>query len=203
MKKLTLDQINSICASFGIEKEALRTIIRVECSGDGFNEDGSLKIQFEPLWFARYLKQFGIPYQMEVISINGRDEYNISAKSIKFSNGIETQSQEYEAFNKACLIHKEAAMLSTSFGMGQIMGFNHKAAGYATAEHMVIDFKNSEMFHVIGMVRFMRANKNLWAAFKSKNWDRVAFYYNGAAYKSMKYDTKLAAEYQNLTQNLA
>jgi hypothetical protein len=45
------------------------------------------------------------------------------------------------------------------------------------------------------MCRFIAGKPALLAALKTKNWDRVAYYYNGSNYRVNKYDEKLATAY--------
>jgi hypothetical protein len=171
MSKITLKQIEGLAKEFGYEVAAIRAVMAVESGGHGFDEKtGKILIQFEPHIFKRYTKKTIV-------------------------NGVEGQTKEWAAFNEAWAIDKEATMLSTSFGLPQVMGFNHKAAGYKTVGEMVDAFKLSEENQVRGMLNFIKSNKNLHKAIKEKDWRLFAFYYNGPNYQVNKYDAKLATAY--------
>lgn len=155
---------------FGIELRALKAVLKVESAGSGFGTSGKVKIQFEPYHFKKYT-------------------------GIRVANGVERQEAEYKAYYKAVEIDQEAAMLSTSWGLGQIMGFNHKAAGYKLVSNMVLSFNASEYYQLKGMLNFIKSNRKLYQALKDKDWATFARYYNGKYYKRFNYDTRLAEAY--------
>ena len=175
-KKLTDGQILELCTAYGYEYNMIKAFIKVEAQGGGYDTLGRLKIQFEPKYFRRYTKQ-----------------------TIK--NGVEGATAEWKAFNEASVIDAHAAKMSTSWGMGQIMGANHEAAGFLlkkgkTVEDMVTAFEQSEYNQLQGMLNFIRSDKRLDRAVKAKDFPNIAKYYNGAGYRVNSYDTKLAREYQ-------
>lgn len=165
MAKITNDQIKEIAKNNGIEYAALKAFIEVESGGTGFNVDGKIIIQFEPSWFRR-----NAPY----------------APSGKWSvNKVEKQSAEWTAFNDAFLKDKDAAMKSTSIGLGQILGLHYKTLGYKYVGDMWDDAKRGEYQQVLQMVRFIKSNPDLFKALQGKNWHLVAANYNGAQYEKM------------------
>lgn len=161
--KITNEQIKEIAKNNGIEYAALKAFIEVESGGIGFATDtNKIIIQFEPAWFKKKA-----PF----------------SPSGKWSvNTVDRQSKEWEAFNSAFSINPDAAMESTSIGMGQIMGFHFKTLGYKTVGEMWDDAKRGEYHQVLQMVRFIRSNKSLYKALVNKNWHLVATYYNGGGY---------------------
>lgn len=169
MKITDIEKI-TLAKLFHIEPKALDAVILVESSGSGFNADGTIKIQFEPTWFRKYTGK-------------------------KIANGVEGQHAEWLAFQEAFAIDSHAALCSTSWGLGQVMGFNHKSAGYATPEEMVRDFKESEVNQVKGMINFIQADYNMLKALQAKDWAGFAKHYNGPQYLSFKYDTRLQEAY--------
>lgn len=56
---------------------------------------------------------------------------------------------------------------------------------------MVARFSEGEDEQLAGAQRFISANPPLRQAFAQKNWNRVAFYYNGAAYARHGYHRRL------------
>ena len=171
-KHLTSQDKIELAAKFGIEYIALCAVLKVESAGSGFSNNGKIKIQFEPYHFNKYT-------------------------GIRIANGVENQKVEYKAYFKAVDIDQEAAMLSTSWGLGQVMGFNHKRAGYITVQEMVGTFNSSEYYQLEGMLNFVKSSKKMYTALLSKDWATFAYYYNGKYYKKWNYDTKLEEAYKS------
>lgn len=173
-KQLTLSQIDELCLQFGYETRAVRAVINVETPGYGFSKTtGRILIQFEPHIFKRYSK-------------------------ISIPNGVEGQGPEWLAYEKAAKLYPRYAKLSTSWGLGQIMGFNFAAAGFASVEDMVKSFQESELNQLRGMLNFIKDNRRLSKALLTHDWRTFAYYYNGEKYYLNQYDARLAAAYQKL-----
>lgn len=143
----------------GVETEALMAFIDVESNGKGFY-NGKLLIQFEPKYF--------------------HDRTGVWIK-----NKVDVQSEEWKAFNKAFSINPEAAMESTSIGLGQVMGSNWERLGYSSVGKMWDDAKRGESRQIYQMAQFIKTDRRLIQALKNKNWHKVATYYNGAGYKKL------------------
>ncbi|MDB5272098.1 MAG: hypothetical protein JWO58_465 [Chitinophagaceae bacterium] len=161
----------TLAAAFGVEYKALNAVFLIESSGAGFDKaTGKIKIQFEPYWFHKYTGQ-------------------------RIANGVGLQGEEWTAFHHAASIDKAAALKSTSWGLGQVMGFNFKAAGFADVDTMVTSFEQSEYNQLKGMLNFIKSTPKMLQALQTKDWATFAKYYNGPHYKDFKYDTRLAAAY--------
>lgn len=173
MQKLTEQEKMQIAKEFEVEYRALNAVVLVESSGAGFDaKTGKIKIQFEPYHFQKYT-------------------------NIRIANGVENQTAEWKAYEAAYKLNADAAMLSTSWGLGQVMGFNFKAAGFKTVKDMVDKFSESEMEQLRGMFNFIKSNNKLITALRVKDWATFARYYNGPKYKDFKYDTRLAEAYNS------
>lgn len=171
-KKLTDANIADLACKNGYEYAALKAIIDVESGGVGFSEStGKIIIQFEPHWFQRYTGK-------------------------RIANGVENQANEWKAFNEAFKIDPDAAMMSTSIGMMQVMGFHYKMLGFKTVGAMWDYAKVSEANQLDLAIRFIKSNPKLDKAVKEKDFPTVAYYYNGELYKKYKYDTRLLASYK-------
>lgn len=179
--KITDDQIRELAVNNGLEYAALKAFISVESGGIGFDpKTGKIIIQFEPHIFRKYTKynpQFDTYWQI----IN--------------ANRVDNQKAEWIAFNAAFHIDAKSALLSTSIGLMQVMGFNYRSCGYASVNAMWDDFKRGEYEQVKGAVNFIKANVKLYAALKRKDFSATAYYYNGANYGVNKYDIKLQTAY--------
>lgn len=162
--KVTKQELSSIAASIGIEYAALMAFIAVESGGTGFI-NGKLVIQFEPSWF--------------------RKKAAFAPSGLWSINKVDVQSKEWEAFNDAFKINANAAMESTSIGVGQVMGFHFKRLGFKTVGEMWDFAKVSEYNQVVLMARFISTSPELLKALKTKNWHLVAVYYNGGGYQEL------------------
>jgi len=157
--------------------------MEVETGGQGFDSStGKILIQFEPAWFRKRA-----PY----------------APSGKWSvNGVERQAAEWLAFNDAFHIDRNAAMESTSIGLGQILGLHYQRLGYASVGAMWDDAKQGLDRQVWQMCRFISTDIKLRSCLLAHDWDGVATRYNGAGYKALAqrigretYDVSLAKAY--------
>lgn len=90
----------------------------------------------------------------------------------------------------------EPALKSASWGLGQVMGFNHQAAGFASAEAMVDAMKSGEDAQIFAMVGFIGRHPNMLKGLRQKDWELFAKSYNGPSYFEGQYDVKLDAAYQ-------
>lgn len=171
MKALTVEHKKEIADLFGLEYKAVCAVIAVESAGSGFDKiTGNIKIQFEPYWFQKYTGK-------------------------RVANGVEGQRAEWSAYNFAFALNPEAAMKSTSWGLGQIMGFNHAAAGYPVVGDMVKSFEESEFNQLVGMMRFINHHPKMMQCLRLRAWAGFAALYNGPNYKINDYDTKLKIAY--------
>lgn len=175
-KRITSDNLKDMANEFSLERALVKTVIQVEAAGTGFDDaTGLIKIQFEPYYFQKYTRT-------------------------KILNGVELQPAEWAAYKKAEAIDAEKAMMSTSWGTGQVMGFNFAEAGFATVQQMVSVFKLSEYYQVRGMLLYIKANPVMYKALVSHDWALFAEHYNGPKYAINKYDIKLKAAYLKFTK---
>ena len=146
-----------------IEPKLLQAFIKVESGGKGFDsKTGKILIQFEPAWFKKMA--------------------NFAPSGAWSVNGVERQAKEWEAFNNAFAIDREAAMKATSIGLPQIMGFHWKRLGYANVGAMWDDFKVSEENQIKALEKFIMTDARLLKAFEQKDWHMMAYIYNGSGY---------------------
>lgn len=99
----------------------------------------------------------------------------------------------------AWLVHllkiARAALQSTSWGIGQIMGMNYKSAGFQNVEEMVEAMSNSEDQQLMAVGNFLISN-GLSTALRAHDWASFARGYNGPGYAINRYDIRLNGEYQ-------
>ena len=173
-----------------IEPATLLAFISVETGGYGFDKrTGKILIQFEPAWFKRQE-----PY---------------APSGLWSVNKVERQEKEWAAFNDAWKINPHSAMLSTSIGLGQIMGFNYRRIGYKSVDEMWNDAKNGIDRQLLQIIKFIESDIKLVSAVKAHDWDSIATLYNGASYKELAkkigrepYDISLQKAYEYFNKKI-
>ena len=171
-------EIIDLCRSQNFDTAALLAFVQVETGGQGFDaKTGKILIQFEPAWFRKKA-----PYAPS------------GAWSV---NKVDVQSKEWIAFNDAFSKDADAAMQSTSIGLGQIMGFHFQRLGYSTVGQMWDDAKKGIENQINQLVKFINSDANLKSAIEHHNWTDVAEIYNGKGFR------ELAAKYRRVPYDKA
>lgn len=153
----------------GCDEATLRAVWEVEAAGRGFRSDRSLERRFEP-------------HHMPGSKMTWRDSLNIG------------RDAREELFEQAFLDHPTASLRATSWGAPQIMGFNHSAAGYATARQMVEAMAKYEREHLEAFV-FLVQEWGLDAALRGRDWLAFARRYNGSGQPEV-YARRMEAAYR-------
>lgn len=167
----------------GVGEDEIRAVIEVETAGGGFDRQGRPKMLFEPHIFWRELgpgpKRTAAEGQGLAYPRWGTKPY---------------PADSYDRLARAMKIDPQAALRSCSWGLGQIMGFNHWAAGYASAGDMVAAFCEREAAHLAAMLSFIQS-EGLDDDLRRHDWSGFARGYNGAGYAQHGYHTRLAAAF--------
>lgn len=172
-----------------VEVAAIKAVQEVETGGKG----GFLKKEFPAILFEGHifwneLKKRNI--QPETLVSGNEDILYPKWTKSYYKGGM----AEYERLERAIDIHEEAAYCSASWGMFQIMGFNHSLCGCETVSRFVSEMKKTEGAQLILFVTFLR--KNGWDKYlRQHEWAEFARHYNGPAYKDNKYDEKIQNAY--------
>jgi hypothetical protein len=187
--KLDLESIGELAEQFGIELASLRAVIAVESAGSGFDAYGRPKALFERHHFYKYIKA---NYDQALVdeAVSKKLAYP-KWGTLPYPKGSSAVYQEIEA---AYEIAPREALLSTSWGMGQVMGSNYAVAGCVSVEEMVDQAMESEELQLKHMLNFINT-ANLLNKLKAQDWAGFAKGYNGPAYATNQYDTKLEAAY--------
>ena len=92
--------------------------------------------------------------------------------------------------------------MSASYGLFQIMGFNHALCGVDTVDAYYVAMHDSEAEQLRALVEFLRHKDNaaMHKALRAKDWAGFAKLYNGKNYQINDYDTKLSAAYRRYAQ---
>lgn len=168
-----------------VEVAAIRAVHQVESAGrNGFLSDGRPEILFEGHIFWRQLIKAGIT--PEIHQPENSDILFPEWDRSSYMGG----TKEYPRIIRACLIHFESALKSASWGMFQIMGFNHHDCGYDTVFEYAAAMQESQDKQFQAFVQFIR-NTGLDAPLRSHDWAEFARLYNGERYRENLYDEKL------------
>jgi len=161
----------------------LAAVVKVECSGKGFNSDGSIVIRFENhIFWERWGKANKEKFQQHFAfsETKGWEGHQWRKKaSDPWIACHKSQASEHEVLAFAKSLAEEAALNSASYGAGQIMGFNHKAVGYNTAKEMVAKFDEGIKPQLDAMIAFIKGNKKCSEGLKNKDYVKFAEGYNG------------------------
>lgn len=184
-RPLNADDIRTIAGYLGCEVAAVNAVLKVESAGKGFGPDGRPLILNEPHVLYREL-----PERDRAIAVKRGWAYQ------KWGSKpyLKTQQSRYEWLQNAMRLGVAAALRSCSWGLGQVMGFNHKVCGFNTVEAFVHAQTLSEGAHLYTMARFIVSNK-LQRHLRSRNWRKFARGYNGAGYAKNSYHVRLASAY--------
>ena len=185
--QMQAEEITAIASELGVEPAALRAVLTVETGGSGFDAYGRPKALFERHYFYRFLANQ--PDKQSLAVSNGLAYPKWGEKP--YPKGFDAVYAEIEA---ACEIDLDCALRSVSWGLGQIMGNNHKMVGFDSAEDMVKDAMASEANQLKQMAAFIN-HAGLLDELKNKDWAGFAKGYNGPAYATNQYDAKLATAY--------
>lgn len=165
-----------------VSEDEIHAFIDAETRGSGFDSQGRPKMLFEPHIFYRELGA-------------GPERDKAVALGLAYSRWKRDYPKDsYPRLEEAMKIDEDAALRSASWGLGQVMGFNCKLAGYPTAKAMVLDFMEDEENHLLASVNFI-ISARLDDELRNHDWHGFARGYNGAGYKKNGYHTVLANSY--------
>lgn len=181
----TSTAIRTKAGEFNLPAAHLAALVEVESRGEIFAKvNGELRplILFEPHVFYKRLKEpergqavkAGLAYPRQ-----GTKPYP------------RTQEARWEQVDRAAMINGEEAYSSTSYGVGQVMGYHWKALGYAGLQEFLDVMFSGVDGQIDAMLRYCQVN-DLLDDVRAGRWLTVARGYNGKKY-AQSYAKKLAA----------
>lgn len=182
-KRLEDIDLPRIGHTIGVGEDEIHAFMDVEAAGSGFDKHGRPKMLFEPHIFFRLLGP-------------------TKARSLAVAQGLAYEKwkpkgyppDSYPRLQSAMKINHEIALMSASWGLGQIMGFNHANAGYVTASAMVRDFMEDEDNHLEAMIRILKSFK-IDDDLHNHNWHKIENVYNGGGFNGA-YAGKMARAFE-------
>ena len=197
-----LNLLRELADSLKTDLPSVRAVVQVEASGSPFlptpsrtpNGDdvsGYPVVAFEGHVFWRELTHLKIPALRPSAILAARSDIDDILYPSLTARYQKPPVEEGVQLRKAMDIHMEAAKRSASWGMFQIMGFNHLDCGFES----VLGFAEDQ-WTIEGQVRsffkFLGANPRILAALRGHDWAMFARLYNGPGYKRNEYDRKMA-----------
>lgn len=170
----------------GVGVDVIMAVTQVEARKSGFIKGTDLPcILFEGHHFHKNTKgrfdrshpHLSYPSWTKEHYVGGRGEYDRLVEAIDINDDV-----------------PDPALLATSWGMFQVMGFNFSAAGYDSVKDFTNDMALGEDRHLAAFVSFIAA-EGMADMLRSADWANFARRYNGPAYAKNAYDTKLAVEF--------
>jgi N-acetylmuramidase-like protein len=172
-----------VASDLGIETAVIQAVAEVEAGSGkkGFDQKGRPIILFEGYWFHKFTGgQFDSHYPY------------LSSPTWQVAKKYYNRDQ-WERMYEAMMLDYISAWKAASWGLFQVMGFNH--SGSATISSFVKAMFTSEGEHLRSFAAYCK-DTDLITALKNKDWAAFARGYNGAGYKQNQYDTKMEQAYK-------
>lgn len=168
----------------GWDEAMVRAFAEVESRDAGFLESGEPVILFERHIFHRLT--------------GGRFSGSHPDISSRRPGGYgRAGAHQHTRLQRAVELDRDAALKSASWGLFQIMGFNHSRAGFAKLQDFINAMFRSERAQLEAFVSFVLSDPDLVRAGRHRNTYLLAERYNGPAQdaapgRAQDYDFKLA-----------
>lgn len=173
----------------GVGEDPIHAIFDVESRGEGFRSDGRPVMLREEHHFWRLLGP-------------GKKRDRAVAEGLAYPSWRRNYPKDsYPWLRKAIVLDERAALMSCSWGLAQIMGFNFSMCGYPNVQAFVRAMLEDEALHLEAMVRFiiaaglddeMRALEKATTRAQRIAIARViAAKYNGPSYERNRYHIRI------------
>ena len=199
---LTAQDFADAAASLGCSVAQIRAVFEVEASGAGWFTDvrGDILARDGPGGFLDGPHLPKILFEAHIFDRETKGRFrathpNLSSATWNRSLYVGGQG-EYVRLDQAMALDRTAALRSASWGAAQIMGFNHKLAGFDTVEAFVDAMKTGARAHLMAFVAFVK-NSGLAPALRQITTYHAsarpfASAYNGTGYAKNEYHIKIA-----------
>lgn len=159
----------------GVQVAMIRAFAEVESGGkSGFGPSGLPIIAYEGHIFRKYTKG-------AFDNANPQLSYRYRQKAgPEWQQNNKNQDTAWKTLTAAMALNHEAALLSCSWGMFQVMGFNYKTCGYPDVDTFVDKMKAGQQGQLDAFIGFCKATRGLAEALAAKNFAKCATLYNGA-----------------------
>jgi len=184
---LALDSsgMNSVVAALNVQPQKIWAVLQVEAAECGFLPDRRPVVLFERHIFYR------------LTSGAFRSTHPNICNPIPGGYGAPGANQ-YTRLDQAMALNPDAALQSTSWGIGQVMGQYFSLAGYPDVETMVAAMIDSEDAQLDAFCAYLQSTR-LAEPLQAHDWALFARGYNGPDYAANHYDTQLSAAFQRFS----
>jgi hypothetical protein len=180
---MSSEGLSSAAEMLSVHGAEVWTVLAVETSGCGFLSDRRPAILYERHIFHRIT---GGKFGDGDISDRSPGGYGPPG------------AHQYDRLARAMSHDRTAALQSASWGVGQIMGENFRAAGFSDVDSMVDAMTKSEDQQLAAMSQFL-LNGRLQLALRSHDWTSFARGYNGPNFAINQYDRRLNGEFLKIS----
>lgn len=184
-ERLSAEDVTAAARAAGIQPAALRAVLAVEAAGSGFDAAGRPTMLREGHVFWRCL---------DVGKRREAADAGLAWPAWRPGQYPASADRRYADLARACAIDPEAALMSCSWGIGQVLGENWRLCGHASAAEMVASAMASEAQQLGTMLAFIDARR-LTKPLRDLDWHRFARGYNGSQYARHDYAGRLARAY--------
>ncbi len=185
---MTAKGIGRVCEMLEVGEAEIWAVLTVETKGFGYLLDRRPRILFERHIFSRRTER---KHDAEHPDIASRK-----------AGGYLGESREYDRLKKAAKLDEEEALKSASWGLPQVMGFNHRVVGFDTVKAMVEAMVESEDSQLEALGQFIMANPKCRLGISRRDWGTFAACYNGPDFRRNDYDNRLAAAFEKNKRTL-
>jgi len=174
-----------IAPEYGIDPAVGLAVMRVEAGGVAWGKDGRMIVRLEAHVLSWYLTRdlfarhfaYGVGGLAHWQGDGHRYRLGLSEPWLPY-HGV--QASEWKALQVARSLSDESALKAISMGAGQVMGFNHRGAGYPTARAMFDALSVSAAAQVRAMLDYCKG-RSLIGALQRGDFLAFARGYNGSA----------------------
>lgn len=175
----TYEAARRLGAEYGVPQAHVAALIEVESAG----VYQPCQIRFEGHYFYARLTE---PTRSKAVKAG------LAAAKMGVVKNPNSMTSRYALLARAKVVDANAAIESTSYGVGQVMGAHWKALGYVSPQALEAEALSGLEGQARLMMRYVQTF-GLLDELKAGLWTPLARGYNGPAYRKFKYDTKLAA----------
>lgn len=193
-KFITRAWIIEQCLQVKIEPAMILALMDNESIGAGYLPNSRAKVLFERHQFYKHLRA-----RVDAKTFNELVAKHPTLISTK-PGGYLGNEREWDRVDLAMRIHLEAAILSTSWGLGQVMGFNWEVAGAESVMDFFFRMQRSEAKQFELFMGFITRQPSLYRAFQRKDFVTIAVMYNGRNHASNNYVPRMQAAYAKQPQ---
>lgn len=182
--------LKAVASQLQVDEMVLGAFIDVEAGAVGYDMNGTVKILFERFHFYKNLG----PTEKRAVAVDKGLAFSHWVRPPKGYSDQQTSTQRWGLLDRAADIDETMALMSASWGLGQIMGEHALQLSYPSVQNFTLQMATSEDNQLDAMGRFVERN-HLDAAMRAKDWLDLAEGYNGAG-QAVVYASKLEAAYR-------